>query len=349
MLIGDHGRRCLLGLLLFLIGRVAEASTSFLAEEDRENDQKIRTVQVHKVDAATKKVLISREIPWIGSMLSPDGTRLFATDGYGIHEFKTSDLSLRRELKLPIEDRQDYFFVHPRAESFYFTTTTGSMPDKVIVVQPTSQSVVKRLRAPHTVKGGFSFDPKRGWVYVNSSVPFAIDPTTHRIALVLDLKKLLQGPPFNLRQGTFSARGAKLFPLPNGTLLVHPHVEPVSSQFAPIPSMLLLYDPDRRALLRHSESPPILRASALSRDRARLFASTSTKVGAGAVIDAQTLTVLHTLTFPEPAKQFVPAPDGHGMWLVAESGKVYRLDDQTGQVLEQVDLPFRLRRVITPP
>lgn len=89
--------------------------------------------------------------------------------------------------------------------------------------------------------------------------------------------------------------------------------------------------------------------AALSRDGLRLFASTSTTAGPGVVIDTHTLAVLQTPSFPEPAAQLVPAPDGHGMWLIAESGNVYRLDEQTGNVVEQVDLPIRLRRIITGP
>lgn len=349
---GGRASWCLLWFLLLLRGWGAEAASSFLAE-GKDDPHKTRILKVFTVDVATKKVLLSRDIPgWISSMLSGDGTRLFTTDGYDVYEFNSSDLTLQRAYRLQIGDRQDDFLVHPRTGFFYFTTSGGSMPNKVFIVQPTSPGEAKRFRAPpgHTVKkGGFSFDPKREWVYVSSTAPFAIDPKTLRIASFLDLEKLLIGPPFALRQGTFSIFGAKLFPLADGTLLLYPDVEPLSRQFPPIPPMLLLYDPDRSALLRRSESLPALQVAALSRDGSRLFASTSSKAGTGAVIDTHTLAVLHTPSFPEPAEQLVPAPDGQGMWLVADSGKVYRLDDQTGQVLEQVPLPFRLRRVITPP
>jgi hypothetical protein len=37
------------------------------------------------------------------------------------------------------------------------------------------------------------------------------------------------------------------------------------------------------------------------------------------------------------------------MWFVGESGKVYRLDDQTGKLIEEVKLPFRLINLIREP
>ena len=70
--------------------------------------------------------------------------------------------------------------------------------------------------------------------------------------------------------------------------------------------------------------------------------------------DSNTLEELDRFDAPEPPRQvtsscFYPAPDGHGLWFTGESGKVYRLDDHTGHVIEQVKLPFRLFTLIQEP
>ncbi len=69
--------------------------------------------------------------------------------------------------------------------------------------------------------------------------------------------------------------------------------------------------------------------------------------------DSNTLEELDRFDAPEPSCGtqgcFSPAPDGRGMWFVGKSGKVYRLDDHTGRLIEEVKLPFRIINLIREP
>jgi hypothetical protein len=69
--------------------------------------------------------------------------------------------------------------------------------------------------------------------------------------------------------------------------------------------------------------------------------------------DSSTLEELDRFDAPEVARGtegcFYPAPDGRGMWFLGQSGKVYRLDDHTGKLLEEVKLPFHLISLIREP
>lgn len=107
-----------------------------------------------------------------------------------------------------------------------------------------------------------------------------------------------------------------------------------------------------------------------SRDGSRLFGIEDSDLHNekhtedGAILwDAKTLQVLRRWTLPEPGSYdcstagtgggliacFAPAPDGHGMWFFGKSGKIYRLDDHTGDLIEEVKLPFHLISLIREP
>ncbi|HLC21356.1 MAG TPA: hypothetical protein VJM10_04520 [Candidatus Methylomirabilis sp.] len=342
-----------LGVLLAAGLGAAEASAAaFLAVELRKPDEK--SMRVFKVDTATKKALVSREVPSGTSKLSGDRTRFYVTNSdvpTTVFCIRTSDLTIQERFEIPDELSGvglEFLFVHPTTGLVYLTSTFGSMPNKVIVADPLKKTIVEKLRAPagHTVKGGFTYDRKRDWVYVNSSAPFAIDGMTQRIVHVIDLDGLLTKPPVDLRRGYFRILRAALYPLPGGKLLIDPDLR-VEPQLPPVPPMLLLYDPDRESVVRRSGPLPPLGGRALSQDGTRFVAATGPDASTGVVIDTSTLGILHSVTFPEPARVFVPAPDGQGLWMVARSGKVYRLDDQTGQVLEPIPLPFPVYTIIT--
>jgi hypothetical protein len=100
---------------------------------------------------------------------------------------------------------------------------------------------------------------------------------------------------------------------------------------------------------RQDPHPLGLAHATLSKDGSRLFAVS--KAGAdfsrGVLFYTATLEPLRRWTLPEEAggadECFVPAPDGHGMWLFGQSG---RLDDHTGELIEEVKLPFHLVSLI---
>jgi hypothetical protein len=139
-----------------------------------------------------------------------------------------------------------------------------------------------------------------------------------------------------------------------------------------------LIGPGRIHGVRYERPTPMQRLYSIqnvpvpSRDGSRLFGieeseshadgSKPTQDG-GIIWDARTLQVLRRWTLPEPRSYdcsqegtgsgliacFVPAPDGRGMWFFGQSGKVYRLDDHTGELVEQVKLPFHLVSLIREP
>jgi outer membrane protein assembly factor BamB len=151
--------------------------------------------------------------------------------------------------------------------------------------------------------------------------------------------------------------------LPNGNLVLL-----LTSGDVP---RLTLYDPANRKVLQawtethkypstetyvDNTSKEVQRIAVLrdgpvpSRDGSRLFAMSE-----GDVIlwDSSTLEELDRFDAPEVARGtegcFYPAPDGRGMWFLGQSGKVYRLDDHTGKLLEEVKLPFHLISLIREP
>lgn len=110
-----------------------------------------------------------------------------------------------------------------------------------------------------------------------------------------------------------------------------------------------------------------------SRDGSRLFGiegsefelfSPKTPADSAILWDTKTLQVLRRWTLPESrssackqrdlggtdfANCFALAPDGRGMWYFGKSGKIYRLDDRTGDLIEEVKLPFHFISLIREP
>jgi hypothetical protein len=90
----------------------------------------------------------------------------------------------------------------------------------------------------------------------------------------------------------------------------------------------------------------------VSRDGSKLFVESKGGEKTGLLIfEAGTLKLLRRLALPESSgpEGMLRAPDSRGIWYVGESGKVYRLDENTGDVVEQVKLPFHLLSVIREP
>jgi outer membrane protein assembly factor BamB len=90
----------------------------------------------------------------------------------------------------------------------------------------------------------------------------------------------------------------------------------------------------------------------VSRDGSKLFVESKGGDKTGLLIfEAGTLKLLRRLALPESSgpEGMLRAPDSRGIWYVGESGKVYRLDENTGDVVEQVKLPFHLLSVIREP
>lgn len=187
----------------------------------------------------------------------------------------------------------------------------------------------------------------------------------------------------------YAVRDMAPLPDGNLVLLSYVSEDPVVSVYDPSAQKILgawmedrtytgLIGPGRIHGVRYDKPTPTQRLYTIynvpvpSRDGSRLFGveeSDSHADGSkptedsGIIWDAKTLQVLRRWTLPEPRSYdcslngtgsglvacFAPAPDGRGMWYFGKSGKVYRLDDRTGELLEEVKLPVHLISLIREP
>jgi hypothetical protein len=141
---------------------------------------------------------------------------------------------------------------------------------------------------------------------------------------------------------------------------------------------MVLYDPGAQKLLRdwiETETLPETKTVYLSGKSSQVAVQRPFRLGYGPVPskdgsrlfamseddaifwDSNTLEELNRWDLPEPpegygglgSQCFFPAPDGRGMWFLGKSGKVYRPDDHTGTLIEEVKFPFRLISLIREP
>jgi len=325
------------GLLLLAAGAWGEPPRHFyvLGWVEEKSDQRVvyKSV-VSKLHTETKHVLASRELPKSDRLtdlaLSGDGQLLFGTDAEEVIIFDAGQLSLRDQFSATSKDFAwgGALFVHPKSGLLYVARVGGSNPVEVAIVDPRLRKIVKVLKLERSITRGFVYDPTRDRLYVTAASPAIIDPRAQQVTGYIKV------PTDPTIFWMLLSRDGKELLLSDGG----PH--------------LYAYDLDRAALARQVTLANLqsFRDPALSRDGTRLFAATSPypDPGTAVVIDTQTLSILHTLTFQEPIGHFVLAPDGRGMWLTTKNG-VLRLDDQTGKVVEQVSLPFRLGKLLTPP
>lgn len=289
---------------------------------------------LYRVDTATKQVLASVKLPKVvlfDLALSADGRQLFALGEWDTVIILDADrLSLQAQFSLYKQHPQTHaLFAHPKSGLLYLAVGGGKSPKEIRIVDPRAHKVAKMLKLESIITRGFIYDPSRDRLYVTAAPPAIINPSVQRITGYIKLPSL--DTIFWLLLGK---AGRQLFLSDGG-------------------SNLYVYDVDQARVSRRATLSGLrtFRDPALSHDGARIFAATSPypDPGTAVVLDTNTLTILHTLTFSDTVKHFVPAPDGQGMWMVTVGGEVYRLDDQTGQVLEPVPLPFRLGKLLTPP
>lgn len=335
-------------ILLCIAGAVLSTGTasgerpSFFYTFDRMDGQRFSNV-IHKVDAKTKQVLASVKLPdadLADLALSGDGRVLFAVGGDATVFVLDADRLVLRE-RFAVASRAfpwaGAIFAHPQSGLLYLARVGGSSPREVAIVDPRGRKLLKVLKLEGITTNGFAYDATRDRLYVTAAPPAILDPQRQRITGYIRLP-------------TSHSVFEMLFLPGEGRLLMPADTEDPSAYRGTRP-VLYVYDPGQDRVVRRSAALDLrnLVGVALSQDGTRLFAVTSRggEPGTAVVIDVRSLTVLHTLTFEEPIGGFRPSPDGRGMWLTAKSG-VLRLDDQTGQLLEPVRLPFRLSKFITP-
>ncbi|MBI5378895.1 MAG: hypothetical protein HZA23_01925 [Nitrospirae bacterium] len=307
---------------------------------------KARQIPLYKVHTETKRVLASVDVPNGSNIadfaLSENGRLLWVLGVYAeIFTFDADRLFLREQFsvrseKFPIAGA---LFVHPKSGLLYLARLGGSGPREVAIVDPRLRKIMKVLKLDSITTRGFVYDPKRDRLYLTAAPPAIFDPSSQKVTGYIKLPT---------RDDTvfwmdISKDGKEMF-------LYAPVHDPDRRESYPT---LFVYDLDRATVVRQATLYDLrsLNTPALTPDSQRLFAITSRggDPGTAVVIDTQTLKVLHTLTFPEPIGHFLQAPDGRGMWLTYKDDIIYRLDERSGQILEQVSLPFRFSKIILPP
>ncbi len=340
---------------------------------------------LYEVEKATLRAVRSVDVgSGQSGMLTGKGHTIVLTDGElgdsTLLRVSAPELAIESQLNMEAmkvrgTECLDHTFVHPVTGMAYFSCDFGSGGNGFIILDTLKQAVV----------GDFPHAPlsPREWPRLSLSRPqFVYAHESRRLYLiggdvvVLDF----QNHPIDyiLARDVAAAAGGevgrigysieKMAVLPEGKLALL-----VSDRHT---TTLVLYDPLGRKFLQHwTETQKYIEMETYtdshtgnpfeksvqkiaqlhdglvpSLDGSRLFAMSE-----GDVIlwDSSTLEEIDRFDAPEPPGGtegcFYPAPDGRGMWFVGKSGKVYRLDDHTGHLIEEVKLPFRLINLIREP
>lgn len=283
----------------------------------------------------------------------------------------------------------DHIFVHPVTGLAYFSCDFGSGGNGFVILDTLKQAVVGDFpHAPPAPRGWprlslfrpqFVYAHESRRLYLIGGDVVVLDPQNHPVDYILGHDAAKAGgldvsPHYNAYFKRSFVSGYSIHTmalLPDGNLVLL--VRSGGSDSTP---NLFLYDAVGGKVLHtwtemqkytemetytdsHTGTPfekPVQKIAALhhgpvpSRDGSRLFAMSE-----GDVIlwDSSTLEEQDRFDAPEPPsgtdRCFYPAPDGRGMWFVGKSGKVYRLDDHTGKLIEEVKLPFHLIALIREP
>ena len=340
---------------------------------------------LYAVDSATLRVLGSVEVDGAQSGMLTANRNAVVLGGFDSPAWRVSAPDLKVVSSFtpgpsPGVSCLDHTFVHPVTGLAYFSCDIGSGKEGVAVMDTAKKSVVLNLYAKGLgslfSSSHFLFDRKTGWLFLDGIDLVALD-AQNKIVDQVSGRELGQKATPTI--GDISGLRAAAI-LPNGRLVLRGNDDGGRS-------VLLLYDPMKRSVSRTwvetekytatekhptpgtaatwQSSLPLSHGPVASRDGSRLFAISDAPSRyhdnvpiRGVLLDAETLTVLRRWDLPEPPcsirgqteeQCFFQAPDGRGMWYVSQSGKVYRLDDHTGELLEEVKLPFHLISLIREP
>jgi hypothetical protein len=277
----------------------------------------------------------------------------------------------------------DHIFVHPLTSLGYFSCQSGSGGGGFVILDPIKQTVVANFPEgpivprdwPHlsVLAPQFVYDQQSRDLFVVGGDAIALDQQNRPVGYIRgnDVAKLAGFDMSPLRipsiQGSFPPKYSidKLVVLPGGREVISMHKGKTPA--------LVLYQLKTHTVLRtwiesqnvtntataaQSEGPKPVKQFAQFRcgpvpssDGSRLFAVTGKDI---ANWDASTLQELGRFGAPDPPETgveecLVPAPDGRGLWYFGKSGKIYRLDDHTGSLVDEVKLPFHCISLIREP
>lgn len=285
-------------------------------------------------------------------------------------------------LKIRAVNCLDRIFVQPVTSLAYFSCELGNRGTGFVILDLLRHSVVGDFPEGPVVPADwqplkvqtprFVYDPQSRNLFVVGGDAVALDPQNHPVGYIrandvakaagFDLKPIYipaiqrsYPPAYSLDQ---------LVALPGGRLVLLMHK-------GGAPDLILYQYKTRTVLQTWTESKKVTPAAtgrqskkarpverfarllcgpAPSRDGSRLFAISENDI---AVWDASTLREMNRSPAPELPKSdgecFSSAPDGRGIWYFGRSGKVYRLDDQTGRPIEEVTFPFHFISLVREP
>lgn len=260
----------------------------------------------------------------------------------------------------------DHIFVHPMTRLVYFSCDAGSNGNGFAILNVEKSSIVgdypdlppipKWWPNLDLFKPQFSYDYGSNRLYVFGGDVVVLDPENHPVNYIR-AREIAAGS--KRPTGKFGYTIKSVAVLPNGNLVIL-----VTDAETPT---LAIYDPHQRKVLVHwtethkyqkletytdqrtgnpfekrvERIAQLRLGPVLSHDGSRLFAMSEGDI---TLWDSQTLQELARFEAPEPPAEtqcFYAAPDGRGMWFLSKTGTVYRLDDQTGKVIEKVRLALR--------
>lgn len=280
-------------------------------------------------------------------------------------------------------DCTDHIFVHPVTGRVYFTCELGRGGIGALEVDPFERKVISTDLPTSLYTKNLLYDSKRQYLYISGMAPAMLDLQDRvvghigAIQLPGGSKLYVTGmallPNGNLvllhhTSGVGSAKSVLALYDPSQRKPLATWEETRSYTDDGVEYVAgKLKEKQRRLFPFLIENVPVP-----SRDGSRLFGvegnwgryDGSTPPPYRAVMwDANTLQMLHTWDLPErPSFEcaahgkgsgsiacFAPAPDGRGVWFFGQSGKIYRLDDHTGELIDEVKLPFHLVSLIREP
>ncbi len=340
---------------------------------------------LYEVDRATLRAVRSVDMGSAQSgMLSGNGQIIVLADGEFVDStlwrISAPDLAIKNQLSmdaLKVRGAEcfDHTFVHPVTGLAYFSCDFGSGGNGFVILDTLKQAVVGDFPHAPLLPAGwprlslsrpqFVYAQESRRLYLIGGDVVALDPQNRPIDYIL-ARDVAAAAGREVGKIRYSVE--KMAVLPEGKLAIL-----VTDSHTPT---LVLYDPLGRKLLQHwteAQKYPsvetytdsqtgkpsersVQKIAQLhdgpvpSRDGSRLFAMSE---GDLILWDSSTLEEIDRFDAPEPSCGtegcFYPAPDGRGMWFVGKSGKLFRLDDHTGHLIEEVKLPFRLINLIREP
>jgi len=318
-------------------------------------------------------------------MLTPRHDAIFLADGVladsmimrvTAPRLTVTDLTSLKSLHIHGIQCFDHIFIHPVTGLAYVSCDFGKRGDGFTILDVLNKSVVADFAdVPPEPSGwpvlsiyrpqfAYARDSRR--LYLISDDIMVLDPQNHPVGYILARDAAAAA---GLDSGKLRYTTKNIAILPEGRLAIL-----IADSQTP---SLVIYDSIQRKGVAHwtearkytaletytdrssgkKYEKPVQRTAELrcgpvpSLDYTRLFALSRDNV---VVWETSTLKELDRFQVPGPPGKetnscLYPAPDGHGIWFVSESGKVYRLDDHTGHLMEEVKLPFRLLTLIQEP